>query len=332
MLKSSYRRLPYAAGAIGLLMAFAMWETAAAQSKTWRHGIVEAKSDAGFILMAAEGGFAEKGGLKLEIIQFKADAIALRAFIAGALDSYEGSPGGPLLAASRGADIKVIGCHWPKLTYGIFSRPHIVSPKDLRGKIFAISNPGALPDLLARAILEQNHISAKDVKFAIMGSDADRYRALAAGAVDVATASTEFAALNGQTGMRLLIHANDVVPNYLRFCFYTSSKTIAARPGDVTRLLTAEMQALRHALSDRKAVIDLSNKVTGAKPDDRRAAYIYDEVKKLSAIDPEMAVPMDKLQWMERLLLKTGTLTKAVDLPKFVDETPRKKALEAAKQ
>src|SRR5262249_36625844 len=35
---------------------------AAAQDHTWRHGIIEAKSDAGFQVMAVRGGFAQKVG------------------------------------------------------------------------------------------------------------------------------------------------------------------------------------------------------------------------------------------------------------------------------
>lgn len=325
----SIRMVAALAGAATLFAVTLPFGVAHAELKTWRHGIVEAKSDAGFIMMAAENGFAEKEGLKVEIVQFKGDALALKAMLAGELDSYEGSPGGPLVAASRGADLKVIGCHWPKVTYGIFSKPDIASPKDLKGKSFAISNPGALPDLLARAVLEQNGITADQVKFAIMGSDADRYRALSAGVVDVATASTEFAALNAKTGMKLLVHANDVVPKYIRFCFYASSKTRQNRPAELTSLLTAEMKALKYALANRDAVISLSNKITGAKPDDTRAAYIYDEVKKLSAVDPTMTIPVDHLQWMQELFMKTGNLTKAVDLSQFVDESFRKKALEA---
>ena len=53
--------------------------TAAAQRlKPWRHGVLEAKSDAGFVFMASKGGFAEKQGLKIEMLQFKGDALALR--------------------------------------------------------------------------------------------------------------------------------------------------------------------------------------------------------------------------------------------------------------
>src|SRR5262245_47153826 len=117
----------------------------AEELKLWRHGIVEAKSDAGIVFMGSKGGFAEKQGLKIDIQQFKGDTLALKALLAGELDSYEGNPGSPMVAASRGADIKLVGCYWPGLTYAIYSRASIGSPAELKGKTFAISAPGALP-------------------------------------------------------------------------------------------------------------------------------------------------------------------------------------------
>ncbi|HET7164711.1 MAG TPA: hypothetical protein VFI94_06160, partial [Pseudolabrys sp.] len=48
--------------------------TAHAQEKVWKHGILEAKSDAGFIAMVDKGGFAAKHGLKVELLQIKAGA------------------------------------------------------------------------------------------------------------------------------------------------------------------------------------------------------------------------------------------------------------------
>jgi NitT/TauT family transport system substrate-binding protein len=296
--------------------------------KTWRHGVVEAKSDAGFAFMAAERGFAEKRGLKIEMVQFKGDALALKALLAGELDSYEGSPGGPLLAASHGGDIKIIGCYWPTLTYGIFSRANIAGPADLKGKSFAISSPGALPDLLARAVLEKYNIASDDVRFSVMGSDADRFRALSAGVVDAASASTEFAPLADKSAVKLLLHATDVVPNYLRFCTYTSGKDLAQRRDDAVGFLAAEMAALRYALANRDEEINLTKQVTGAKPDDPRAAYIFDEVVRYSAVNPDMPIPLDRLAWMQEVLLKTGNLTKTVDLATMADDSVRMKALD----
>lgn len=295
--------------------------------KTWRHGTVEAKSDSGFTFMAGKGGFADRQGLDLDMLQFKGDAIELKALLAGELDSYEGSPGSPMLAASHGADVKIIGCYWPTLTYGIFTRNGVNSPQDLKGKSFAISSPGALPDLLARVVLEENGMSLSDVRFVAMGSDADRYRALAAGVVDAATISTEFVPYAQAAGLKLLVHAHDAAPNYLRFCILSTAKIVAQRGDDVVRFLAAEITGLRYALANRDKVVALAKEVTEAKPDDPRAAYIFDEVNRYSAIDPDMPVPLDKLAWMQDLLIRTGNLSKAIDLRAMIDDAPRTKAL-----
>ncbi|HZP79850.1 MAG TPA: ABC transporter substrate-binding protein [Pseudolabrys sp.] len=299
--------------------------------KVWRHGIVEAKSDAGFVFMGSKGGFADKQGLKIEIKQFKGDTLALKALIAGELDSYEGNPGAPMLAVSHGADVKLVGCYWPGLTYAIYSKRDINSPADLKGKTLAISAPGALPDLVARAVLTQNHLTAADVKFAIMGSDADRFRALTAGIVDAAAASSGFAPAAEKAGVKLLVHAIDAVPNYVRFCIYSSSKTLAARKDDAAHFLAAEIAGFRHALADREQTIALTREVTLAKPDNPQPAFMYDEVKRRSAINPEMPIPMDKLAWLRDLLVTTGNLTKPIDLNGFVATEPRQQALQLVK-
>ncbi|HMF22913.1 MAG TPA: ABC transporter substrate-binding protein [Pseudolabrys sp.] len=317
--------------ALAALTGFFMSPAGAQELKLWRHGIVEAKSDAGIVFMASKGGFAEKQGLKIEIQQFKGDTLALKALLAGELDSYEGNPGSPMVAASRGADIKLIGCYWPGLTYAIYSKTNINSPADLKGKTFAISAPGALPDLVARAVLAKNNLTAADVKFAIMGSDADRFKALTAGIVDAAAASSGFTPEAEKAGVKLLVHAIDAVPNYIRFCIYSTSKTLAARKDEAVHFLAAEMEGFRYALANRDRTLALTREITLAKPDNPQPAFIYDEIKRLSAVDPDMAIPVNKLAWMRDLLLTTGNLTKPVDLGTFVDGDIRTRALQIAK-
>src|SRR5690242_10924462 len=187
---SEYGRCRMGKWCAGVLALFLAASPAAAQ-KAWRHAIIEAKSDAGFAMMVTRG-FAEKQGLKLDIMQIKADQIGLKALLAGELDSYEGGPGGAIVAAARGADLKILGCHWPSLVHGLFARESVAKIEDLRGKTIAISSPGALPDLLVRAVLEKNGVPATEVKFASLGSDTDRYKALTPGIVDAAIVSTEY--------------------------------------------------------------------------------------------------------------------------------------------
>src|SRR6202047_3557571 len=78
--------------------------------KIWRHGIIEAKSDAGILYMASKRDFAGKLGLKLDFVQLKNDSIALKALLAGELDSYEGGAGGAMGAESRGGGVRIDGC------------------------------------------------------------------------------------------------------------------------------------------------------------------------------------------------------------------------------
>jgi ABC-type metal ion transport system substrate-binding protein len=70
------------ANKIGLAVLIALAAVAApatAQEKVWKHGLINAKADAGIFLMVSTRDFAKKQGLKVEISQFKDDQLALKA-------------------------------------------------------------------------------------------------------------------------------------------------------------------------------------------------------------------------------------------------------------
>jgi len=169
----------------GILFAL-VFTTAARAEDLWHHGTLAPVGDAGFIYMAAEGGFAKAEGIDLKMQAFQNDTLMMKALIAGELDSYEGSPISPLIAGSKGADVKIVGCSWPKLTYSLFSHDGIGAVADLRGKKFGISAPGSLPDLVARAMLRQAGVAPTEVSFVAAGSDPERVRALMAKTIDAA--------------------------------------------------------------------------------------------------------------------------------------------------
>jgi NitT/TauT family transport system substrate-binding protein len=314
---------------VPLALALALGATPAAAQKPWRHAIIEAKSDAGFAMMVTRG-FAEKQGLKLDIMQIKADQIGLKALLAGELDSYEGGPGGAIVAAARGADVKILGCHWPGLVHGLFVRESVTKVEDLRGRNVAISAPGALPDLLVRAVLEKQGVPASEVKFANMGSDTDRYKALTVGVVDAAIVSTEYLPIAPKT-VKLLATGRDVLPDFMRVCMITSGKALADKADEAVRFLAAEIAALRHAAANREEEVKLTFEITKAKADDPRPGFIFDEAVRHKDIDPEIALPMEKLAWMQEMLIKNGSMPKPVDLTKIVAPDIRAKALELVK-
>ena len=119
---------------IAALAAGALSLPAAAQDHVWHHGLIKAKADAGIFLMVTSRDFAKKQGLTLKTSEFRNDQIALKALIAGEIDSYEGGPQGVFSADAKGADIRILGCHWIVVPHGIYAKGDIKTVADLKGK------------------------------------------------------------------------------------------------------------------------------------------------------------------------------------------------------
>ena len=315
-----------------LFAATALPCTAAAQEpKPWRHGILEAKSDAGFIMMADKGGFAEKRGLKMETLQMKAGATVMKALIAGELDSVEMGAAEAIVAAARGADVKIVGCTWPGLPQVVLSKAEIKTPAELKGRTIAISAPGSLPDLLGRAVLDSYKISPDEVKFASLGADLDRYKSLVAGISDAAVVSNEFQPIM-PTNFKVLVKAQDVVPDFIRLCITVNGKTLAARKDDTAKFLAAQMDAMRYAIGHRAEAVKLPREMIGAKADDPRPEFIFDQAVQNKQVDATLDIPVAKIEWMQGQFVKSGTLPKAGEASKIIDTEARAKALGLAGQ
>jgi NitT/TauT family transport system substrate-binding protein len=312
----------------GLLMAAAVAVPVGSQgAKPWRHGIIAPKSDAGFLLMAARGGFAEREGLKLELLEVKDDQIGLKALLAGELDSYEGGVQGSIAADVRGADVKIIGCHWPLVPHGLMVKLGVGTIQDLKGKSIAVSSPGSFPDMFARVALARFKLSPSEVVLAAVGGDRDRYSALVGGVVDAAVVSNEYLPLPTSKNFKMLLSGSDAGPNFLRVCMFSTGKVLAARREDAIRYLTAQSKALRYALSHRDETLSLTREASDTKPDDPRPAFVFDDAVKTGAIAPDLPIPMDKLAWMQDQLVELGQIPKAGDLTNMVDTEIRVEAM-----
>jgi NitT/TauT family transport system substrate-binding protein len=301
----------------GFIVAFGL-SAASAQEKVWKHGILEAKSDAGFIAMVDKGGFGAKHGLKIEILQIKAGATLMKALIAGEIDSVDMGAAESIVAGARGTGVKIVGCTWHGMPQVVLAKAEIKTPADLKGKTIAISSPGSLPDLLVRGMLDAEKIPTSDVKFVMQGADLDRYKSLLAGITDAAVVSNEFEAVMPPT-IKVLMKANVVVPKFIRLCLATTSKVLAERRDDLVRFVAAEMEAYKYATTHREETIKLAHEMTHAKPDDKRAEFITDQTIGSKQIDPTLTIPVDRLEWMQELFVKAGVIPKAVPTGSLID-------------
>lgn len=324
-----FASLRVSAAAVAALAALAF--PATTQTASWRHGIIEAKSDAGFQVMAMRGGFAQKLGIDIKYAYFQNDVIMLRGLLAGELDSYEGTPAPALLAGGRNAGIKIIGCHWQNVVHSVFARANFKGPADMKGATMAISAPNAAPDLIAKAYLAQNDIPLAAVKFASLGNDPDRYKAVASGVALATVISIEFSQLAAKDGIKLVARGSDVMPKYQRLCTMTSDKLIASRREDIVRFLAAQMQGYRFALANRDQELAVTREITGIKPDDQRPEFMFAEASNhKTGIDPAMPIVLDKLAWVQGAMVAAGNLPQAYDLTRVVDPSLRAEALRRA--
>jgi NitT/TauT family transport system substrate-binding protein len=293
-----------------------------AQEKVWKHGILEAKSDSGFIAMVDKGGFAAKRGLKIELLQVKAGATLMKALIAGEIDSVDMGAAESIVAGVRGTGVKIVGCTWPGVPQVVLAKAEIKTLADLKGKNVAISSPGSLPDLLFRGMLDAANVPFSDVKLATQGADLDRYKSLVAGITDAAVVSNEFVAIMPPT-IHVLAKGSTAVPKFIRLCVATNSKVLASRRDDLVKFVAAEMDAYKYAASQRDETIKLAHEMAHAKPDDKRAELIIDEAIADKLIDPTLAIPLDRIDWMQNLFFKAGVLPKTVPPASLVDTSVR---------
>jgi NitT/TauT family transport system substrate-binding protein len=313
-----------AAGAVVL----AGLSAAKAQERVWKHGILEAKSDSGFIAMVDKGGFAAKHGLKLELVQIKAGATLMKALISGEIDSVDMGAAESIVAGTRGTGVKIVGCTWPGLPQVVLAKDSIRTPADLKGKTVAISSPGSLPDLLFRGMLDSAGIPASEVKLVTQGADIDRYKSLVAGITDAAVVSNEFEMIM-PANVKVLMKGSSALPKFIRLCVATNKDVLAKRWDDLVRFVAAEMDAYKYALAHRDETIRIAHEMTHAKPDDKRAAFIADQAIKDNQIDPTLAIPADRIEWMQQLFVKAGVIKSTVPVASLIDASVRE---DAAKQ
>jgi NitT/TauT family transport system substrate-binding protein len=304
------------ATAVALLLVSV--SVAHAQERVWKHGILEAKSDSGFIAMVDKGGFAAKRGLKVELFQIKAGATLMKALVAGEIDSVDMGAAESIVAAARGTGVKIVGCTWPGVPQVVLAKAEIKTPADLKGKTIAISSPGSLPDLLARGILDNAKIPYSDVKFATQGADLDRYKSLVAGIVDAAVVSNEFEAVM-PSNIKVLLKGSTAVPDFIRLCIATNKKVLAERRDDLVRFVAAEMDAYAYAASHRDETVKLAREMTRAKADDKRSEFITDQAVKNKQIDPTLSIPAPRIDWMQNLFVKAGVIQKTVPTASIID-------------
>ncbi len=141
------------------------------------------------LYVAQDGGYFDKHGLDVEIVEFTSGAEAERAMVAGAVNMGGGGVGSTLIMANQGIEATNIVLFQDKPIFTlVVSSALDVEPGDfsgLKGKNIGISSPGSLTDLFLRIALRDAGLNPDtDVTIVATGGLNGHLPALQAGRVD----------------------------------------------------------------------------------------------------------------------------------------------------
>jgi hypothetical protein len=80
-------------------------------------------------------------------------------------------------------------------------------------------------------------------------------------------------------------------------------------------------------MSHRDETIRVASEITGAKPDDPRPGFVFDAAVRVGSVAPDLPLPLEKLDFMQKQLVANGALTRPGDLEKMIDRGAREEAL-----
>lgn len=301
---------------------------ASGATDVWKVGVMPCTSDCGFLHMAQEKGFYKKHGVNVKFVVLKSAEQVYPALASGEVDAIEQSPGGLYVAAQRGGlDAKVIGSSMEGLPFAIFANKKFNSISDLKGKSMAISSPTGLPALVAKLMLRNDGVDWSSIKPVNAGGNPDRYRAVVAGTVDATADAADYIPQAKADGVNVLGLSADVIPDYPRYMIIARNDSLKKKGDLATRYLAGLIEGLRYAYAHPDEAKAISAKALGMSPDDPMVTYMQDLIVQKKLVDPNGGIDMQKLDYLEKVLLESGDLTKPVDVKSLVDDSYQKAAL-----
>ena len=218
----------------------------------------------------------EKHGLDVEIIMITGAARSVAALLGNSTHFSTGSATGPLAAAVRGSDVKVIAASYNKFPYAFVVRPDIRSANDLRGKRVNILNYGGSNDLALQLALKEWGMKLADVQVVIGGDAPTRMGALMAGRMDATILSPPHLTIAVKAGYRVLADMGEMSANFTQSSLYVKGSALREHRDRVKRFLRAYAEAIHVIKTDRERTMKVfAHRMRVDDPETVRSTYEY---------------------------------------------------------
>lgn len=187
-------------------------------------------------------GFYAAEGLRIEFIETE-DPIA--ALAAGDADIADWNSSGAIVAAGKGAPIKIVSSFFrTRLAYYLVAAPNVSDIASLRGKTVGLAFFGSNFDVATRTILRRNGVPDAAVDYVGNGVDQTALASLRERHVDASILHEPSASIAESQGFgHILAAARDYLPDYHGGVLVASDRFIRENPRALSGFLRAYFQA-----------------------------------------------------------------------------------------
>ena len=273
------------------------------------------------LFLAKEGGYYQKYGLDVDLV-FAGHPGGIAMVVSGEAQMSSYNLESVMQASVRDASFTVVGSSVNRAFFVLMSRPDIPSVKDLKGKILAVSQIGDPPYNYASAYLRKFGLSARDVQWVAVGTDANgRAAALAAGRADATLLTPPAYFKLEEAGYKSLGNLAEHDDIFASTTYLLKRSTITANPRLPELLIKAHAEAIKRFYDDKAFA------VKAYQVYDRQTAAdverFYDGYAKANLLErvPYVLAPALQSVIDQQADARMATLMKEYDFHKVIDNS-----------
>jgi ABC-type nitrate/sulfonate/bicarbonate transport system substrate-binding protein len=235
--------------------------------------------------------------------------LVTQALAAGQIDVADTDAEGVLNAAAAGFPLLAVSAPAQHLSYLVMVQPEIKSFKDLAGKPFAISRPGALSQYLMFPALDRDGVARNAVSWVPIGGPSERRLALVNNRVKGALLHLDYALVAQRdskvVALDRVVRTN---PDYPHEVLVVRREIAEKNPAAVTAVTRSIIEACRFMVSHRERTIELYRKYTG-ETDMALANAAYDALLAIHGYGVNGGLTRKGLEDVAKLAAENGART-----------------------
>jgi|SoiMetStandDraft_5_1073268.scaffolds.fasta_scaffold86727_1 NitT/TauT family transport system substrate-binding protein len=211
--------------------------------------------------IAADKNLFSKYGLNVDL-RYIAPATATQALIGKNLDII--NPGGEIVEAGlNGEPVVYIAGIMNRAVMSIYAKPEIRSLADLKGKVLAVTVPGATTDFAARVLLQQARLTpGKDVKLIYLKGMVEILTGINQGNADAGIFTSPTTLKAQHAGLKELVNVTEQNIPMIHAALASTKDYVKTNPDNVRRFLQAYLEGIKISHTDAEYAKQIIGKYT----------------------------------------------------------------------